>query len=80
MDSLLHIVIFLVEHLAEVLIFLVLYFVITLPFAYFKYVFDKEKPFLATWFDYAVSFERFWIIFLRLLLVALLVALFFITL
>lgn len=52
-------------HIAGILILTFLYFAITLPFAYCKYHFDKEKTFIETWLDYTISFEKFFVIIIR---------------
>lgn len=59
MYFLMQILISIFAHIAELIIIVILYFVIALPFAYFKYLLNREKPFLMTLKDYAVSFERF---------------------
>ncbi|CAH2716759.1 hypothetical protein BACCIP111895_03947 [Neobacillus rhizosphaerae] len=36
-----------------------LHYAITWPFAFLKYVFDRERPFWETWHDYAETLEKF---------------------
>jgi hypothetical protein len=66
MEFIIEIIKILLRYLVGMIILVVIYFLITLPFALPKYLIDKEKPFLITWFNYAVNFEKFLVIMVRL--------------
>lgn len=54
-----------------------LQYAITWPFVFFKYVFDRERPFWETWHDYAESLEKFTRIVVKILFAVFIVLLFY---
>jgi len=80
METVLYIIQSIFHHIIVIVIFVIFYFAVTLPFAYFKYLFDKEKSFLTTWVEYTIAFEKFWDIFRKLFVAIIFFFLFYFTL